>query len=231
MINRNGVRLGSACLLCCFLGYNLLLEQWIEKTVVETCGNICRQPGQQKQGKQSTSDQGASDSLLRVTRLSCESPPQKYCKCYSFSASWKQSRELSSSGQWGLAARSHSPWERRVRRERARLWNCSHACCGWGLELHRGKGLSTAQKQSYRCPFAALMRTGIRFFLELEGWFWTGKVYVKLGQQEKVHAEMYGNSCLPTPFCLLLRRIRKQLWCLSHLLPAGPSLGPEALLL
>lgn len=54
--------------------------------------------------------QGASDGLLRGhSWLGGESPPQKYCQGYSFSgassASWKQSRELSSSGQWGLAAR------------------------------------------------------------------------------------------------------------------------------
>lgn len=153
VINRNGVRLGSASLLCCLLGYNLLLGQWTEKTALETWGNIRRQPGQRKWEKQNTSYQGAFDSLLRGhSLLSCESPPQKYCKCYSFSgassASWKQSRELSSSGQRGLAAGSLSPWERGARRERARLRNCSRACCGWGLALQKGKGLFAAQKQS-----------------------------------------------------------------------------------
>lgn len=172
MIKSNGVRLGSASLLCCLLGYNLLLGQWIEKTVLETCGNIHRQPGQRKQENQNTSYQGAFDSLLRGhSWLSCESPPQKYCKCYSFSrassASWKQSRELSSSGQWGLAAWSLFPWERRARRERARLRNCSHACCSWGLALQKGKGLFTAQKRSCGSPLQLLWE--LRWFLYLRG--------------------------------------------------------------
>lgn len=68
------------------------------------------------------------------------------------SASWKQSRELSSSGQWGLAERWLSPGERGARRERARLPNCSRACCGWGLALQKGKGLFAAQKQSCGSP-------------------------------------------------------------------------------
>lgn len=107
---------------------------------------------------------GAFDSLLRGhSWLSGESPPQKYCECYSLSgargASWKQSRELSSSGQRGLAARALRPgaWGETAKSTAWKLLSCM---LGPGDGTAGGEGLIRRPEAELCVPFAALKRNG-----------------------------------------------------------------------
>lgn len=118
---------------------------------------------------------GAFDSLLRGhSWLSRESPPQKYCKCYSFSgargASWKQSRELSSSGQRGLATRALRPGTR-GETGKSTAWKLLSCMLGLGAGTAGGEGFIRHPEAELWISFAGLKRNGmIIYFILILFW-------------------------------------------------------------
>lgn len=91
--------------------------------------------------------------------------------------------------------------------------------------MHAAAGDWHCRREGFiHCPaaelcilFAALMRAEMIFVLERQ--LGLGKFCVNLEQKEKVQSlgEMHEKSCHPTLLCLLLGRVRDQLWCLSRL--------------
>lgn len=199
------------------LPFRVQLAAWTTK-LREPCWRLVElsagSPDNENRKNKTLLTRGAFDSFLRGhSWLSCESPPQKYCKCYSFgkasSASWKQSRELSSSGQWGWQhGHSHAGNEGRDKKEHGFEIALVHAVAGdWHCREGRGYSLPRSGAVDSLCSSC---KNWADFWLCVFGGYddscetGTKRKGAELGGMHK-------NSFHPTPLHLLLGRVREQL--------------------